>query len=214
MLDKFIEQGYIHLEQAIPQNLLKEVRSRSIQLKNKYQNFVGSPRHNGSGQFWKGLELASTLDPNLWKAYTSKFMFDIAKELLQTQKIYLYNDQVVVKLPNEDFYFNSHFDNQYVKDSNAAINGDFKTINCCWVLTNMPDETGPLSCLNRETGEFDLLPAKAGDMIIIDGNTHHFSTINKSDQIRALYACVYSSEAIGDYQKGYYNEEFLYIYNK
>ena len=211
MLDKFIEQGYIHLEQAIPQNLLKEVRSRSIQLKNKYQNFVGSPRHNGSGQFWKGLELASTLDPNLWKAYTSKFMFDIAKELLQTQKIYLYNDQVVVKLPNEDFYFNSHFDNQYVKDSNAAINGDFKTINCCWVLTNMPNGTGPLSCFNKKTNKFELLPAKAGDMIIIEGNTHHSSPRNTSNQIRALYACVYSSKNIGDFEKGYYNEEFLHI---
>ena len=86
MLDKFIEQGYIHLEQIIPQDLLREVRSRSIKLKNKYKGFAGSPRHNGSGEFWDGLELASTLDPNLWKVYTSKFMFDISKELLQTYK--------------------------------------------------------------------------------------------------------------------------------
>jgi len=85
VLNTFLNQGYIHLKQVIPQELLKEVRTRSIQLKNKYKSFEGKPRHNGSGTFWKGLELASTLDPDLWKAYTSNFMFEIAKKYLQKE---------------------------------------------------------------------------------------------------------------------------------
>ena len=43
MLNTFLNQGYIHLKQVIPQELLKEVRTRSIQLKNKYKSFEGKP---------------------------------------------------------------------------------------------------------------------------------------------------------------------------
>ena len=208
MLDEFEKKGYIHLKQVIPQELLKEVRTRSINLKHKYKSLEGQPRHNGSGTFWKGLELASTLDPNLWKAYTSNFMLELAKKYLKKDKVYLFNDQVVIKLPNENFHFDPHFDNQFGPDPKGALKGVFKTINCCWILTNMPEETGPLSCLNKETNKYELLPAKAGDIVIIEGNTLHASTENKSDKIRALYACVYSTQGIGNFDKGYYNEEF------
>jgi hypothetical protein len=137
-LDKFKKQGYIHLHKVIPADILKETRSRAIALKLKYKNRVGEPRHNGSGAFWNGLELASTLDPNLWKSYTSNFMYDISKLYLESEP-YLFNDQVVVKLPDESFYFDPHYDNQF------GPQGNHKTINCCWILTNMPVETGPLS---------------------------------------------------------------------
>ena len=211
MLSKFINQGYIHLEQVIPQELLKEVRSRCIKLGIKHKPLKGTPRDNGSGIFWEGVELASTLDPDLWKVYTSKFMFDLTKKYLQNEKIFLYNDQVVVKLPNEDLFFGSHYDNQYCVDPEGALKGDFKTINFCWILTNMPEETGPLSCFNNKTQQYDLVEAKAGDIIVLDGNTKHSSTLNKSDKIRAIYACVYSTQAIGNFLKGYYNEEFIYL---
>jgi len=200
-LDKFKKQGYIHLHKVIPADVLKETRSRAIALKLKYKNRVGEPRHNGSGAFWNGLELASTLDPNLWKSYTSNFMYDISKLYLESEP-YLFNDQVVVKLPDESFYFDPHYDNQF------GPQGNHKTINCCWILTNMPVETGPLSCLNQSTQKYDLLPANAGDIVIIEGNTLHSSTKNVSDRVRALYACVYSSQAIGKFEKGYYDEKF------
>ena len=200
-LELFKKQGYIHLKDYIPKNILDNTRSRAINLKLKYKDREGEPRHNGSGTFWKGLELASTLDPNLWKNYTSGFMYDISKLYLESEP-YLFNDQVVVKLPNEHFHFDPHYDNQFGPEGNQ------KTINCCWILTNMPKETGPLSCLNVETQQYDLLPAEAGDIVIIEGNTLHSSTENKSDRIRALYACVYSSKAIGNFDKGYYNEKF------
>jgi hypothetical protein len=206
-IEKFNRQGYIHLKNVIPPLLLAHTRYRAIELKNKYKKFEGQPRENGSGMFWKGLEMASTLDKELFDSYTAPFMYDIAKSFLQTEP-YLFNDQVVVKLPKEPFKFGIHYDNQYGPDSIGASEGKFKTINCSWILTNMPKETGPLYCQNQQLAEWELLPAKAGDIVIIDGQTPHSSKENTTDKIRALYACVYSSHPIGNFQKGFYNEKF------
>jgi len=206
-LNNFKQYGYIHLQNMIPKFVLDDLRKRSIDLKLKYQDKEGEPRHNGSGTFWKGLELASTLDPNLWKYYTADMMYVLSRLYLESEP-YLFNDQVVVKMPGEQFHFDPHFDNQFGPDVQGALDGKFKTINCCCILTNMPEETGPLMCKNTFTGDYDLLPAEAGDIIIIEGNTLHASNENKSDKVRALYACVYSSKAIGNFDKGYYNEKF------
>ena len=205
---KFKEQGYIHLKNIIEPNLLSLTRDLSIDLKHKYKEFEGQPRENGSGKFWKGLEMASTLDTRLYDSYTSPTMLELAKTYLEVEEPYLFNDQVVVKLPNDDFTFSPHFDNQYGPNPEAALRGEFKTINCCQILTDMDLETGPLSCLNLKTNTWDTLPAKAGDIVIIDGNTLHSSTANTSDNVRVLYACVYSTHPIGDFQEGYYNEKF------
>jgi hypothetical protein len=207
-LEKFREQGFIHLENVIDPLLLTHTRELAINLKKKYQYFEGQPRHNGSGLFWKGLEMASTLDPRLYTSYTDPVMFELAKTYLEVEEPFLFNDQVVVKLPNDNFGFPEHFDNQYGPDPKGALNGEFKTINFCQILTDMPLETGPLSCLNKKTGQWEVILAKAGDIIAIDGNTLHRSSTNTSVNIRALYACVYSSHAIGDFQKGFYNEKF------
>ena len=200
-VDNFNKEGYIHLKNVIPSELLVKARSLAIELKHQYKSRVGEPRHNGSGNFWNGLELASTLNPNLWECYTADFMFEIASKFLGS-KPYLFNDQVVVKLPKEDFSFEPHYDDQF----GPGIPG-LKTINCSWILTNMPEETGPLWCQDS-FGHYEMLTAKAGDIVIIDGQTLHYSGLNKTDRVRALYACVYSNKPIGNFQKGYYNEQF------
>jgi ectoine hydroxylase-related dioxygenase (phytanoyl-CoA dioxygenase family) len=207
-INKFNKQGYIHLTGVIEPELLASTRYLSIELKNKYKKYEGKPRDNGSGVFWKGIEMASTLQPLLLESYTHPDMFEIAKTYLQVDEPYLFNDQVVVKLPNEEFTFSPHFDNQYGPDPEGALCLRFKTINCCQILTNMPLETGPLRCYNKETQQYDILPAKAGDIVVIDGNTLHSSTQNESDKIRALYACVYSTHPIGNFEKGYHNIKF------
>mgnify|MGYP003684302525 FL=1 len=207
-VSKFNKQGYIHLKGIINSQLLSFTRYHSIELKKYYKQFEGQPRDNGSGTYWKGLEMASTLNPLLFEAYTDSTMLEIAKSFLQVDEPYLYNDQVVVKLPGDDLHFEPHYDNQYCKDPEAALRGEFKTINCCQILTDMPEETGPLSCFNNQTQQYDLLPANAGDIIVIDGNTLHSSTINRSNKIRALYACVYSSHSIGNFQSGFYVQKF------
>ena len=207
-VSKFNKQGYIHLKGIINSQLLSFTRYHSIELKKYYKQFEGQPRDNGSGTYWKGLEMASTLNPLLFEAYTDSTMLEIAKSFLQVDEPYLYNDQVVVKLPGDDLHFEPHYDNQYCKDPEAALRGEFKTINFCQILTNMPEETGPLSCFNNETQQYDLLPADAGDIIAIDGNTPHSSTHNLSNKIRALYACVYSTHNIGNWQSGFFTQKF------
>jgi hypothetical protein len=202
---EFKEKGFIHLKNVIEPEVLEITRNLSIELKMKYMEFEGQPRKNGSGYFWKGLEMASTLDDRLYSQYTSDTMIELAKKYLEVEEPYLFNDQVVVKLSNEIFEFTPHFDNQYGIDPRAALRGDFKTINFCQILTDMPIESGPISCLNNKTNEWEIITAKAGDIIAIDGNTIHSSTLNISNNIRAIYACVYSTHPIGNFQKGFYN---------
>ena len=103
-VDNFNKEGYIHLKNVIPSELLVKARNLAIELKHQYKSRVGEPRHNGSGNFWNGLELASTLNPNLWECYTADYMFEIASKFLGS-KHYLFNDKVVVKLHKEYFRF-------------------------------------------------------------------------------------------------------------
>lgn len=217
-LPTFKNQGYIHLSSEDKDiNLIdtfegigtiSHIRRLAIELKKQYAPLEGHPRRNGSGKFWKGLEMASTLNPKLFEFYTSNIMFEVASTFLEMENPFIFNDQIVVKLPNETFSFDPHFDNQFGIDPEAALRGDFKTINCCVILTDTTLETGPLECQNPITKEWETIIAKSGDIIIIDGNTIHKSSKNNSDKIRALYACVYSSAPIGIFQQGYYNERF------
>lgn len=204
-LFEFKEKGFIHLKNVIKSEELEITRNLAIELKLKYSEFEGQTRENGSGYFWKGLEMASTLDDRLYPQYTSNTMIELAKKYLEVEEPYLFNDQVVVKLSNEVFAFEPHFDNQYGINPEAALRGEFKTINFCQILTDMPIESGPISCFNNKTNEWETITAKAGDIIAIEGNTIHGSTLNTSNNIRVVYACVYSTHPIGNFQKGFYN---------
>ena len=203
------EKGFYHLKNVIPDYVVLDLRERLVNLKLKYAEREGEPRHNGTGMFWKGLELASTLDPNLWQYYKSEFMLDIAQRFLDTDIPYLFNDQAVVKLPDEEFFFPPHTDNKFGPDPEGALRGEFSTINCCMILVDSPKEAGGISCFNKVTQEYEFIDTKAGDIIVIDGNTLHKSEVNNITDPRPLYACVYSTHPIGNHDKGYYNEKFI-----
>ncbi len=140
--------------------------------------------------------MASRESEELFMSYIHPFMQQIVPVFMETTNLFLFNDQVVVKLPNEEFAFPEHFDNQYGPDPEGALNGDFKTINFMWVLTNMSKESRALEIKNQKTGEYDLIEAEAGDMIVIEGNTYHRSDHNRTDKPRALYACVFSTKSL------------------
>ena len=197
-VELFNKQGYLHIKDVIPSSALSACRQVCIELKKKYVKKLGEPRKWGTGKVWRGLEMASKLDEKLIAFYLHPFMQQIVAPLFGTAEIYCFNDQVVVKLPGEDFGFNEHNDNQYGPNPLAAAKGEFKTINFMWVLTNQTKESGPISCQNVETGEWEEIIAQAGDLIAIDGNTVHRSSQNTSEKVRAIYACVYSNKPIGN----------------
>ena len=192
----FDKQGYLLIEDIIPSVILAPTRRMAINLKRDKISELGKPREYGTGTYWRGIEMASKLEEELFFSYLHPFMQQIVPVFFNTQKVFLFNDQVVVKLPNEEFSFPEHFDNQYGPDPEGALNGDFQTINFMWALTNVPKESGALEIKNKETGNWDLVEAKAGDIIAIDGNTYHRSGHNTTDKIRAMYACVYSNKLL------------------
>ena len=204
----FKKQGYIHLKDVIPTKQLKIARREAINLKRDKISELGKPKSYGTGKWWRGIEMASRESEELFMCYIHPFMQQIVPVFLNTQKIYLFNDQVVVKLPNEDFSFPEHFDNQYGPDPEGALNNEFQTINFMWALTNVSKESGALEIKNKDTGEYDLVEAKAGDIIAIDGNTYHRSDHNKTDKIRAMYACVYSTKQM-DFE-GFHNRQWKF----
>jgi len=192
----FKKQGYIHLKDVIPTKQLKIARREAINLKRDKISELGKPKSYGTGKWWRGIEMASRESEELFMCYIHPFMQQIVPVFMETTDIWLFNDQAVVKLPNEEFAFPEHFDNQYGPDPEGALNGDFKTINFMWVLTNMPKESGALEIQNQETGEYELIEAKAGDIIAIEGNVYHRSNHNTTDKPRALYACVFSTKCM------------------
>ena len=43
---------------------------------------------------------------------------------------------------------------------------------------------------------------------MIEGNTIHKSTANKTAQPRRVYICHYTDRAMGNFKKGFYSERF------
>jgi ectoine hydroxylase-related dioxygenase (phytanoyl-CoA dioxygenase family) len=122
-------------------------------------------------------------------------MKGIASQILKTKEFYLFNDQIVVKKPKEDFEFTPHCDNQYGPNQKLAKKGAFKTITCCWVLDDFTNDNGPIQFVSKSNEKITPLP-KAGSIIVWDGNTVHLSSSNNSNQVRSVWLLIYSSTDI------------------
>jgi hypothetical protein len=190
---KFKEQGYILIPNCISNTIIEDCKDICLSIRNSNENKV--------------ISVASFLSPDLFKYYTSDFMYNIATQLLETDVIHLFNDQIVIKLPNENFKFEIHSDNAYGPHNDLALKGVFKTITCAWILDDFTQENGPVSILNRQTNEWDTPLPKKGDMIIWDGDVLHQSSINKSNKERAVWLCVYSTKDLTSIKP--YNLEFF-----
>ena len=152
-LDKkvFDDQGYILIEDIIPSKVVSPTRRIAINLKRDKVSELGKPRKWGTGTYWRGIEMASKIEEELFFTYIHPFMQQIVPVFLGTKKIYLFNDQVVVKLPKEDFSFPEHYDNQYGPDPEGALNNEFKTINFMLVLTNTSKDFSDCSAFMRSS---------------------------------------------------------------
>ena len=174
---KFKEQGYIVIPNCI--DTIEDCKNICLSIRNSSEKQI--------------ISVASFLSPELFRYYTSDFMYDIASQLLETETPYLFNDQIVIKLPNENFKFEKHTDNGYGPYNELALQGAFKTITCAWILDDFTEENGPVSILNKKTNQWDIPLPKKGDMVIWDGNTLHESSINNTNKERAVWLCVYST---------------------
>lgn len=179
-------QGWVHIKNIIPTETISNIRERAIKLRYWVNDKVGQPCKFGGPIHWNGLGCAGMYDDYLLDFYKSNTMVTIAKEFLGTDDVWMYNDQIVVKLPSDDFKFEPHTDNSVGGNSNQGKN----TINLCVILDDFTDENGTLQIKDKK------IYPKAGDVVGIHGDTPHQSEPNKSDKPRCLYACVYSDEKI------------------
>jgi len=178
--------GWVHLKNQISYEIVDELRNRSIKLKKWLNGKIGQPSDYGATVHWPGLGCAGMYDDYLMDFYKSKFMVNLASKFLDTNDIWMYNDQVVVKEPHKGFSFDIHTDNT----AGGAPNKGKNTINFCVILDTFTDANGGLQI--KDTKVYP----KAGDIVAIHGDTPHQSGVNKSWKPRCLYACVYSDEQI------------------
>ena len=188
----YIQKGWVHIKNFVPEFVVKELRERAIKWRNWVEPKVGTPCKYGGPVHWKGLGCAGMYDEYLMEFYRHEIMEELSSELLNTKNVWLYNDQIVVKLPNDNFKFEPHTDNSVGGNSNEGKN----TVNICVILDNFTDENGTLEIFNKNDGEKVRVYPKAGDVVAIHGDTPHQSEPNNTENPRCLYACVYSSEQL------------------
>lgn len=217
-VELFKKEGYILIENFISKtdvNIIKDI-CYSFKQDIIKKDLIGKEKDFGLPTYWRGIEMASTQSSVLYEYYTSKKMYDMSSKLLETNDVYLFNDQIVVKLPKEDFNFSIHTDNSLGPNNQMALSGKFKTITSCLVLDDFTNNNGPISILNKRTKNWDIPLPKKGDLIVWDGNTFHKSENNNSDFERSVWLCVYSTIDLTNIQtnskdlyKRFYNKKFL-----
>jgi len=200
---------YNIIENIVPNDIVEYLQEYTLEIKSRIKSYENQEKLNGSGIFWKGLDMASSCElctdfenKKLYDIYTSKLMYDVITPYIPNP--FLFNDQIVVKEPHEEFSFEPHRDNQFGPFPNDK---DLLTINCMLVLDDFTEENGAISVFDKE---WITLYPKKGDILMIEGNTFHSSKINLSNQPRRVYLCVYSDRPIGkNFQKGFYYEKFV-----
>ena len=150
---------------------------------------------------WKGISCAGKYNDTLMSFYTSDKMGELSRRILGDH-VYLFNDQIVIKLPGDTLVFEPHRDNQHGPNSDGSIH----TVNLCCILDDFTVENGGLDIKNQDDGQWTSVLGKAGDVIAIQGNTFHRSFRNQTDRSRGLYACVYTEKPI--HLDGFYTREF------
>ena len=199
---------YKVFEQVIPQETLVYLQDWTLFTKEICEFYRGKPKANGSGVYWQGLDMASQCplttelqNKKLFEVYTSQWMYDLVTQFIPEP--YLFNDQIVVKSPNEALEFQPHRDNQFGPLPDEA---DLVTQNFTLVLDDFTTENGALQVW--ENKQWHTLLPKAGDIVMIEGNTIHKSAPNKTDKPRRVYICHYTDRPMGDFKEGFYNQPF------
>ena len=188
----YTDHGYLHLRDQVETDIIDEIKMRGM----KQRSWVdGQPVAN---------PVAGRFDEYIHNFYKSKFMYNLATSLLGKEDIWLFNDQIVIKKPNDNFVFPEHTDNDVV-----GVNKDYKieTVNISVILDDFTNENGTLEILSQLTKNWVTTYPKKGDIVAIRGNTLHRSGENKSSESRGLLACVYTEEKLN--VDMFYTEKFI-----
>jgi len=181
MLDKYKKEGWVHIKSAIPQHQINNLRTKAILWREWVDTRIGQPTKMGPPKHWKGLGCAGAYDEYLLEFYRSDLMYEYSSTLLETKDVWLYNDQLVVKLAEDSFQFKTHTDNE-TKGTNS--------VNLCVILDDFTDLNGTLQIKNQK------IYPRAGDIVAIHGDTPHSSKPNHTNKPRCLYACVYTGSQV------------------
>ena len=187
MVDFYDKHGWVHIKNQIPGKTISIIRDKGIKLRLWVDDKIGQPSDKGLNVHWKGVGAAGMYDEYLLDFYKSDIMYEIASKLLKTPDVWMFNDQMVVKLPDDDLHFTRHTDNIYPR---------LNTVNLCVILDDFTDENGALEIFNVDDDKLNRLYPNKGDIVAIQGNTWHQSGLNKTNETRGLYACVYCDEMI------------------
>jgi len=192
--EHYIQKGWVHISSYhnIPDS--DKVMDQGIPLRQNYYLYSN----------WLGISCASRFSSVLAKAYTSQKMYDLSR-LLIGENVNLFNDQIVIKMPNDSMTFEPHYDNQYGPNKDNKVH----TVNCCWILSDYDKTNGTLEVQNRDNGKWVTLYPKKGDIVAICGDTYHRSGENKGEEPRGLYACVYTESPI--YLENFYYQSFYKV---
>lgn len=216
MNEEFNKNGYIIYKNLIPKKYLEKAQEITLSTRERIINekLIGKKKKYGGKVYWEGLEMASCEYDELFEMYTSDLMYDIANDLLDTDEIYLFNDQIVTKLPNDGFTFPQHCDNGYGPNPKLASEGFYKSITCCWVLDDFTENNGPVILINKETNIHETIYPKIGDIAVWEGETLHYSNENNSNLPRRVWLQIYTTKNIMDVPSdidfsGYYNQRFI-----
>jgi ectoine hydroxylase-related dioxygenase (phytanoyl-CoA dioxygenase family) len=190
--EHYTKKGWVHIPQLIDEDIINSEKDIGGSLRRDYEKYSE----------WKGISCAGRFNEDLFEIYTSQIMYDLTRQILG-DVVYLFNDQIIIKLPNELFAFPEHYDNQYGPNKNLGTH----TINILWVLDDITVENGSLEVKNADNERWNTPVLKRGDVLVINGNTLHRSDHNKSADERGLYACVYADKPIT--VDGFYREKFI-----
>ena len=185
-----------HRKNIMNKRDVSQMRQISLRAKDVIVSNNGKEKPLGSLKYWKGLDMASE-DSNMSlfdKDYlkmvsTSEIYSRIAFEFLDD--VYLFNDQLVTKMPKEDFDFEPHQDGAF------NIGSEFDNLTIMIILDDFTKENGTIECYDKD---WKTLYPKSGDIIILNGTTLHRSSKNKSELPRSTY--------ILHYTNGYYNPRY------
>ena len=216
-------EGYMIFEKVIPDDMLEMMRqecSYFLGYIDARMDVAGKETmgitHRGKRYF---IGNVYRMSPYLWRFLYSDFMAEIARAALG-EEVYLFNEQWVVKGPEQGMKFSWHQDSGYVKGSDP--NTTHKPYLTCWcTLDDVSEENGTVYLLphsrggtkhqimdhEREEGTNDLVGYKgddpgipitvpAGSVVAFTSYNFHRSGANTTPQMRRVYLAQYSAQPI------------------